>query len=123
MSAAHSIANPCEILLPPTGHYLTSYTVYTPVSGGFYGDFDENYMNLIVPQSATNSTSVDGTTVAATNFVAIGTSGYYGAQITLTTSSSIIVTPHTVTSSQPIEVQVYGWGLYDAYSYFGGMTK
>jgi hypothetical protein len=29
----------------------------------------------------------------------------------------------TVGSSQPMEVQVYGWGLTDAYGYFGGVTQ
>jgi hypothetical protein len=61
---------------------------------------------------------VDGLHISATNFVAIGTSGYYGAQITVTNSGV-----HTVTSSQPIGVQVYGFGDDDAYGYFGGIVK
>ncbi len=69
-------------------------------------------------RSATNSTWVDGSLLAATNFVAIGTSGYYGAQITITTNDA-----HTVTSSQPVGVEVYGWGTFDAYGYFGGLVK
>jgi hypothetical protein len=113
MFAASSIVNPCEILLPPAGHYLAANTVVTVLD-----DFDENHLNLIVAQSATNSTLKDGTLVAATNCVAIGTSGYYGAQIMITNSGA-----HTVSSSQPVEVQVYGWGYADAYSYFGGIVK
>ena len=118
MSAALSVASPCEILLPPVGHYLTSYVVFTPPNDYITGDFDENFLNLIVPQSATNNTYVDSSLVAATNFLAIGTSGYYGAQITITNSG-----PHTVTSSQPVGVEVYGWGGADAYGYFGGVVK
>ena len=30
---------------------------------------------------------------------------------------------HTVTSSQPVGVEVYGWGFCDAYGYFGGIVK
>jgi hypothetical protein len=30
---------------------------------------------------------------------------------------------HTVTSSQPVGVEVYGFGLFDAYGYFGGVVK
>jgi YD repeat-containing protein len=67
------------------------------------GDFDENYLNLIVAQSGITDTLLDGSLVAATNFVAIGRSGYCGAQIAVTTSGV-----HTVTSSQPVEVQIYG---------------
>ena len=81
-------------------------------------DFDENFLNLIVPQSAITNTLVDSSTIAVTNFVPIGTSGYYGAQITVTNSGT-----HTVTSSQPVGVEVYGWGEYDAYGYFGGIVK
>ena len=119
MFAAPATVNPCEILLPPTGNYLTSYTVYTSTNDdNVTGGFDENYLNLIVAQSATNTTLVDGSLVAATNFTAIGTSGYYGAQLTVTNSGA-----HTVNSSQPIEVQVYGFGVADAYGYFGGIVK
>jgi hypothetical protein len=115
--------DPCEILLPPTGHYLMTNTVCTLTNDVSFleqstGDFDVNYLNLIVPQSATNSTWVDGSLVAATNYAAIGTSGYYGAQITVTNSGA-----HTVTSSQPVGVEVYGWGDADAYGYFGGVVK
>jgi hypothetical protein len=74
--------------------------------------------NLIVPQSGTNSAYVDNSLVIFTNFTAIGMSGYYGAQITITNSGA-----HTVTSSQPVGVEVYGWGEADAYGYFGGLVK
>jgi len=61
---------------------------------------------------------VDGSLIAATNYVAIRTSGYYGAQIIVTNSGA-----HRVTSSQPVGVEIYGWGYWDAYGYFGGVVK
>jgi IgGFc binding protein len=109
--------DPSEILLPPTDHYLETNTVVTLPSSGT-GDFAENYMNLIVAQSAITNTLVDGSHVSTTNFVAIGTSGYSGVQIVLTNSGA-----HTVTSSQPVGVEVYGWGNDDAYGYSGGIVK
>lgn len=108
----------CEILLPPTGHYLLTNTVVTTPNDNTNGDFDENVLNVIVPQSAITNTFVDTVRLAATNFVAIGTSGYYGTQFMVTNSGT-----HRVTSSRPVEVQVYGWGNCDAYSYFGGWVK
>ena len=93
-------------------------TVVTLPNDSVKGDFFENYLNLVVPQSAITNTLVDGFAVASTNFVAIGTSGYYGAQITMTNSGT-----HTVTSSQPVGVEVYGFGDTDAYGYFGGVVK
>jgi hypothetical protein len=70
-----------------------------------------------VSQAATNSTLVDSVSVAATNFVPIGDSGYYGARLAVTNGT------HTVTSSRPVGVEVYGFGFYDAYGYFGGLVK
>ena len=113
--------DPCEILLPPVGHWLETNTVVTltnDLPNQVAGDFYANYLNLIVPQSATNSTFVDTVPVAANKFVAIETSGYYGAQIVVTNSGA-----HTVTSSQPVEVQVYGFGYFDAYGFLGGVVK
>jgi hypothetical protein len=81
------------------------------------GDFPENYLNIIVPQSATNSTYLDGLSVAATNFVPIGCGCYYGAQLSVTNGM------HTVISSQPVGVEVYGFGPTDGYGYFGGIVK
>jgi len=60
---------------------------------------------------------VDGSHIASTNFVTIGTSGFYGAQIPVTNGV------HTVTSSQPVGVEVYGFGSTDAYGYSGGIVK
>ena len=113
------VGDPCEILLPPAGHYLLTNIVFTLPDDGITGDFSEtNCLNIIVPQLALSNTWVDGATVDATNFVPIGTSGYYGAQIGVTNSGL-----HTVTSSQPVGVQVYGFGGADAYGYFGGVVK
>jgi len=118
------MGDPCEILLPPAGHYLLTNTVFTLPDNNVTGDFyeDYNYLNIIVPQSAIANTLVDGSTVDATNFVPIGTSGYYGAQISVTNAVDGATT-HTVTSSQPVGVEVYGFGFYDAYGYFGGIVK
>lgn len=71
----------------------------------------------IVAQLTITNTLVDGSPVAATNFVAIGSSGYSGGQIPVETGW------HTVTSAQPVGVQVYGFGETDAYGYFGGIVK
>jgi hypothetical protein len=119
-SPPFNYGDPCEILLPPTGHYLMTNIVYTltnDVPDHVTGDFAENYLNLIVAESAITNTLVDGSHIATTNFVAIGSSGYYGAQIPVTSGV------HTVTSSRPVGVEVYGFGDTDAYGYFGGVVK
>lgn len=110
--------DPGEILVPLVGHYLNTNIIVTLPNDGVNGDFDENYLNIIVVQSGITSTVVDGSIVARTNFIAIGTSGYYGAQFAVTNSGV-----HTVTSSQPVGVQTYGFGVFDAYSFCGSVVK
>ena len=110
----------CEILLPPTGHYMQINVINVPSGIDNYNvsyDFVTNFLNLIVTQSATNSTFLYDSIVAATNFVPIGMAGYYGAQISVTSGT------HIVTSALPMCVEVYGFGPYDAYRYFGGVVK
>ena len=109
--------DPCEILLPPVGHYLQTNIVMTLPNDSVSGDFNENYLNLIVVQSGVTNVMVDGLTIPATNFVAIKSSGYFGVQIPVTNGV------HKVTSSQPIAVEVYGFGPADAYGYHGGAVK
>ena len=104
--------------MSPPGHWLITNVVFTLPDDDIAGAFDENFLNLIVFQAATNDTRVDGLQIVATNFVAIGASGYYGVRITIASSGV-----HTVTSSQPVGVEVYGWGNTDAYGYFGGIVK
>jgi hypothetical protein len=64
------------------------------------------------------SVALSGIEQVSTNFLAIGASGYYGAQITVPNSGT-----HTITCSLPVGVEVYGWGGADAYGYFGGVVK
>ena len=76
----------------PTGHYLTSYTVAIGTNDGVTGDFDTNFLNLIVPQSAILTTMMDGASI--TNFVAlasfeqVGSSGYSAARIPVAPGST-----------------------------------
>jgi hypothetical protein len=54
--------DPCEILLLPTSHYLATNTIVTltnDMPNQVTGDFNENFLNIIVTQSAITSTFVD----------------------------------------------------------------
>ncbi len=101
--------DPTGILLPPTSHYLTSYAIASPTN------FPVNYLNLIVPNSAISTTLMDNTNIPASQFVQIVGSGYSGAQLPVGAG------PHKVSSSQPLEVEVYGFAFQDAYGYIGGV--
>ena len=65
--------------------------------------------------------------VALANFEQVGSSDYSAARIPVAPGST-----HTISSSQPIEVEVYGFAVYnyinghvgqDAYGYIGGLTS
>jgi hypothetical protein len=109
--------DPCEILLPNTGRYLTSYNIAT---GGyeFNTTITNSFLNLIVPQSAIATTFLDSTNVATNLFTSMFSTGYAATRIPVANATN-----HTVSSSQPIEVEVYGFGNYDAYGYIGGITS
>jgi hypothetical protein len=96
---------------------LCTNVIYTLPNDGITGGFDTNFLTIIVAQSATTNTLVDGLVVAASNFVVIGTSGYCGAHVPVANDV------HRVTSSQPVWVEAYGWAEFDAYGYFGGIVK
>ncbi len=74
-------------------------------------------VNLIVPQSAISATDLDSTNVAGTNFLQVGSSVYSGARVPVAWGT------HKVTSAEPFELQVYGFGFCDAYGYIGGLTS
>ena len=110
-------ADPCEILVPPVNHYLETNIVFALPNDSITGDFDQNYLNLIVAKSALTNTLVNGSTIAATNFIPIGASGFCGTQVMVSTGTNIII------SSQPVGVEAYGFGQEDAYGYFGGIVQ
>lgn len=110
--------DPCETLLPPIGHWLQTNTVFTLTNDNITGDCDQNYLNIIVIKFAITNTLYDGCQIKTNSFVEVGKSGCYGAQIQVTNGGV-----HTVTSSQPVNVEVYGFGPADAYGYTAGVVK
>ena len=116
--------DPCEDIVAAYRPLFTDQYCFHPPPGNVntVGDFTNNYVAAIVPASALSNTLVDGSAIPLANFIPIGNSGYYGAQVPVTNAAAAPTT-HTVTSSQPVGVQVYGIGWWDAYGYFGGIAK
>ena len=106
------VSDPFMMLIPPFEQFLGSYTVTTPASG-----FSGNYINIVAPNAAVGTVRLDGVVIAASNFSAIGTSGYSGAQMTVSLGV------HQVAGGiYPIGVFVYGFDTYDSYGYPGGQS-
>jgi hypothetical protein len=78
-------------------------------------DYDINYADVAAPMSAT--LTLDGAPVTAAP-ARVGGTGYGVFRIQLTSGNS---GAHTLTSDQPVGLQVLGYGLYTSYQYPGGL--
>jgi RHS repeat-associated protein len=109
--------DPSMMLVVPLDSFLSSYTISTPQATTAMPAtrFHSNYVNIVVPDGSIGSVKLDGVSVASSRFTSIGTSGYSGAQLALTSGT------HTLTGAQPFGANVYGFGDFDAYSYPAGI--
>ena len=105
------VSDPFMMLIPPFEQYLNSYTVTTPADG-----FSRNFINVVAPNRALNSLTLDGAAIPLASFTAIGSSGFSGAQLEVALGS------HSLGSSFPFGVFVYGFADYDSYGYPGGLS-
>ncbi|WP_373511292.1 Ig-like domain-containing protein, partial [Persicitalea sp.] len=84
----------------------------TPSSG-----FANNYVNVVAPNAAVGTIQLDGTTIPAGSFTAIGSTGFSGAAV------SVSIGTHNLTGSGlPFGVTVYGFNNVDSYGYLGGAS-
>lgn len=105
---ATDCGDPSMTVTLPTARFRTTYQFLAP------GDYPENWVNVMAPIGA--SVNIDGKSV--TGFVAIGTSGYAVAHVSLCTGTSCTGF-HTANGSAPFGIQVYGYGTYTSYMYPG----
>jgi hypothetical protein len=105
-----SSGDPFMMLVPPQEQFLRGYTVSTPASG-----FANSYVNIVAPDSAVGSITLDGAPIPAGSYTAIGSSGYSGVAYTVTVGA------HALAGPQPFGVSVYGFGSHDSYGYLGGV--
>ncbi len=104
-------SDPFMMLVPPYEQFLGSYVVTTPASG-----FSANFINVVVPNGAVGAVTLDGVPVPAGSYVAIGSSGFSGAQLPVALGS------HTLSGTLPFGTFVYGFADYDSYGYPGGLS-
>ena len=104
--------DPFFALVPPTEHYLTSYTVPT-----FSMQYFTNLIDLIVPTSAINSMKIDGAAVSPADFTAIGTSGFSSAMEGVSNANF-----HTITGDGVAKFGAISYGFFgaDAYGFPAG---
>ncbi len=112
-SPNETCADSSQMLVPPLEQYLSSYT-FAP--GSEDDGFVENFFNLTVPSSAVGNVLLDGVPISASEFSAIGTTGFSFAQVAVGQGS------HTVNGPEPFGIFLYGYGVFDNYSHTGGFA-
>ena len=101
--------DPAMVVLPPYQQYLSSYTFATMASG-----FVFDAVNIAAPTSSVGSLYLDGAAIDASEFSQIGTSDYSSAQIVLASGT------HSLNSSSPFGIVVYGANNANSYAVAGG---
>ncbi len=104
-------SDPFFLLVPPTDQFLASYVVNTGTP-----NIPINYINIVSPNAGTGSVLVDGLPVAPGLWTPIPGTTFSGAQVTVSAGQ------HSVASSLPLGVFVYGFGNADSYGYLGGQS-
>lgn len=99
--------DPAFMLLVPLEQYRTDFVVLTPA------EYETNYLNVTVPTGS--SVQIDGEDIPAGYFTIIGSGQYSVYRQRLTPG------PHTIRSSEPAGVIVYGYDQYVSYAYTGGL--
>ncbi len=101
-------SDPSMIMAPPQRQYRMSYTFYASPT------FDANFVNVVAPSDAT--VIVDEAELTSDQFTVVGESGFRVARVRLTDSGT-----HTIRSTMPAGIVVYGYGAQTSYAYPGGL--
>ena len=106
-------SDPFMMTVPPVSQYATSFLLASPKD--LENQFT-NYLSLIVPESEVGLVKINGVAVPVGEYVAIGTSGYYGAHVTAAPGS---VSNSITGNGEPFMAFAYGFSLADGYGYSG----
>ncbi len=104
-------SDPFMMLIPPSEQFLAEYTITTPAAG-----IPTNFVNVVAPTAAVGSITLDGLPVPTGAFTPIGSSGFSGAQLSVTVGS------HRLQGALPFGVFSYGFADFDSYGYPGGAS-
>lgn len=101
------IGDPAFMLGIPVQQYRTDFVILVPA------EYELNYVNIVAPTGAT--VEIDGAEIEAGFFEPVGTGTYSVYRKMLQPGA------HTITSSEPAGVIVYGYDNYVSYGYTGGL--
>jgi len=101
--------DPSQSVVTAVEQFRSKYVFLAPV------DYDTNYLDVVMPLTA--QLTLDGQSVPA-GPTAIGSTGFGVARVQLGFGSS---GAHVLEASEPVGVQVVGYGSYTSYHYPGGL--
>ncbi|MBI3178578.1 MAG: IgGFc-binding protein, partial [Deltaproteobacteria bacterium] len=101
------IGDPACILPVPVEQFRNDFVVLCPA------EYADNFMNVVFPTGA--ALEVDGADIPAGDFELVGSGEYSVYRQRLEPGA------HTIRSTEPAGVIVYGWDQYVSYGYTGGM--
>ena len=104
------IGDPAMTQLVPVEQFRDNYIILTPFA------YEEDYLNLAVPNDAIDTVVLDNEPVDADVFVQVGSTDWSAARI------SVVDGPHTVTAAVPFGLDVYGYSCHVSYAYPGGLN-
>jgi len=104
-------SDPFEMLIPPFEQFLANYTVTTPATG-----FATNFINVVVPNAAIGTVSIDGVIIPSAAYTAIPGTSFSGAQRAVTLGT------HNLAGATPFGAFMYGFAGFDSYGYPGGQA-
>jgi hypothetical protein len=102
--------DPDQSLATAVKQYRTKYVFLAPT------DYEDNYAVVIAPAGTT--VSIDGTQVTAKP-TPIGSTGFGVLRVSLGAGNA---GAHVLTASNPVGLQVMGYGAYTSYTYPGGLN-
>ena len=117
--------DPMMMLVPPSDQFQDSYRFVSiqavNFANGFFYDqgYDEQWITIVMPNSAVASTRLDGQLLGSiAGFAASAIKGTNFSYSWLRVTDGV----HTVTSNERVGIYVYGYGRANSYGYVGGMS-
>lgn len=105
-------ADPFMMLLVPSEQFRSNYIFSAPTEGAY----TEHYVNIVAPTQNSTSIKIDDVFLDPAVFRPILGSNFSSASIRISGGS------HSLKSSAPVGLSVYGFGYYESYGYPGGMS-
>ncbi|MEZ4267246.1 MAG: IgGFc-binding protein [Myxococcota bacterium] len=103
-----AVGDPALITIAPTEQFRKDYVFLSP------DKYQDDFINIVAPDGA--AVTLDGLTVPAGNFEAIGATGFRVARLKVTDGV------HRLSATQPVGVVAYGYDRDVSYGYTAGLN-